>query len=393
MNSYPDQTNPIDAKAFKKRAQVLAAEMGFGLFGVTNPNPPNHLNVYEDWLRQDRHGTMNYLASERALQGRKDPELILEGCASILVLGTNYLPPSPHAADEYSQARVAAYALGDDYHETLLDRMEKLIEALEDEFGGPIRNKTYTDTGPILERELAQRAGLGWIGKNTCLIHPRKGSYFLLGEIFLDIPLAPDEPITVDHCGSCTRCIEACPTYCILSDRTLDASRCISYLNIEHRGEISVDLRLSMEDWVFGCDICQQVCPWNIRFSEETHDSTFEPRPFLNSPSPSNFLSLEQEEYQEVFKRSPLKRAKRNGLLRNAAIVAANQTDGESVSHLVKILFKGDEGWLRSQAAWSLGQIGGEDAVKGLQEGLAREAEPPVRREIHAALDRLHGGG
>ena len=164
--------------------------------------------------------------------------------------------------------RIASYAHGDDYHDILPARMKELVQFIEEQVGGPVQNRYYTDTGPILERDLAQRAGIGWIGKNTCLINPKQGSYFLLSEILLDLELEPDPPFTTDHCGTCTRCIEACPTDCILPNRTLDARRCISYLTIELKDDIPLELRDKIGDWVFGCDICQQVCPWN-RFAAE----------------------------------------------------------------------------------------------------------------------------
>jgi epoxyqueuosine reductase len=159
--------------------------------------------------------------------------------------------------------RVASYARGEDYHDVLPARMQELVRFIEEQVGGPVGNRYYTDTGPILERDLAQQAGIGWIGKNTCLIHPKQGSYFFLSEILLDLELEPDPPFTTDHCGTCTRCITACPTQCILPDRTLDATRCISYLTIELKDDIPVELREKVGDWAFGCDVCQMVCPWN----------------------------------------------------------------------------------------------------------------------------------
>src|SRR5512139_3833352 len=180
--------------------------------------------------------------------------------------------------------RVAAYAWGEDYHTVLTERLQQLVVFIETHLGSPFPYRIYTDTGPLLERELAQRAGLGWIGKNTCLINPQAGSYFLLGEVLLGVALEPDAPFIADRCGSCTRCLEACPTGCILPDRTIDARRCISYLTIELKGIIPVELRPAIGNWVFGCDICQEVCPWNQRFARTQGEAAFTARPGLSTP-------------------------------------------------------------------------------------------------------------
>jgi epoxyqueuosine reductase len=230
---------------------------------------------------------MAYLATERSRARRADPREILPECRSILVLATPYSPPDI-ALSGTSEAReveahgltghIASYAWGEDYHDVLPARMKELVQFIETQVGGPVKHRWYTDTGPILERDLAQRAGIGWIGKNTCLISPKFGSYFLLSEILLDLALEPDSPFITDHCGTCTRCIEACPTDCILPDRTIDASRCISYLTIELKDEIPSELRDKIGNWVFGCDICQIVCPWN-RFAGEGDDAFREQSP------------------------------------------------------------------------------------------------------------------
>jgi epoxyqueuosine reductase len=186
-----------------------------------------------------------------------------------------------------------------------------------------VPNRYYTDTGPLLERDLAQRAGLGWIGKNTCLINPKQGSYFLLAEILLGLELEPDPPFTTDHCGTCTRCIEACPTECILPDRTIDARRCISYLTIELKDDIPEELRPLLGEWVFGCDVCQMVCPWN-RFASPEGDAAFSPRPGRANPEPDPRAGADPEAFNRKFKNSPVKRAKRRGYLRNVAVATGN---------------------------------------------------------------------
>ncbi|MBI3739378.1 MAG: tRNA epoxyqueuosine(34) reductase QueG, partial [Chloroflexi bacterium] len=243
----------------KQAIQNEARRLGFILAGVTTPDPPPHLSVFEDWLAQGRHASMDYLVDERARLRRADPGLILPNCKSILVLATPYDSPLPELGKsavlrgegQGMRGKIAAYAWGDDYHLVLSERLQALVKFIEEQVGHPVANRWYTDTGPILERDLAQRAGLGWIGKNTCLINPRLGSYFLLAEIFLDLELEPDPPFITDQCGTCTRCIEACPTNCILEDRTIDAGRCISYLTIELKDDIPAELRPLMDDWVF----------------------------------------------------------------------------------------------------------------------------------------------
>src|SRR5258706_5490147 len=315
--------NPAElAKLLKEKARQL----GFMLAGITKPAPPEHFDVFQRWLDADHHGSMTYLPEKTAGESRADPGRILPECRSILVLGIPYFNPSPAPPFQGPppHGQVAAYAWGDDYHLVLPERLRALVSFLEEQVGHPIRNRWYTDTGPILERDLAMRAGLGWIGKNTCLINPKSGSYFLLAEILLGLDLPPDEPFVSDHCGSCTRCIDACPTDCILPDRTIDARRCISYLTIGNQAEIPEDLRAPSGEWVFGCDICQVVCPWNIRFAPESGDLSFAPRPGVAQPSLQNELALTPQEFNKKFKNSPLKRAKRSGNLRNAAVAAGN---------------------------------------------------------------------
>jgi epoxyqueuosine reductase len=251
--------------------------------------------------------------------------------------------------------------------------------------GHPVPNRWYTDTGPLLERELAQRAGLGWIGKNTCLIHPGLGSYFLLSEILLGLELEPDEPFTAERCGSCTRCIQACPTGCILPDHTLDARRCISYLTIELKGSIPPELRSKIGGWVFGCDICQQVCPWN-RFAIPTSDPAFTLHADLLGVDLSEELTLTPEAFNTKFRRSPIRRARRRGYMRNIAVVLGNNYDQGAVPALVRALENDREALVRGHAAWALGQLGGEMARHTLENALYSEADPMVLEEIQNAL-------
>lgn len=341
-------------------AQTLkeqARQQGFTLAGITSPDPPPHFDTYQNWVQAGRHGDMAYLGDERAIERRADPRRILPECRSILVVGMPYdPPPAPPLNDPTPRGRVAAYAMGDDYHLVIPPRLERLVAFLEAQVGHPVSHRIYTDTGPVLERDLAQRAGLGWIGKNTCLISPQHGSYFLLGEILLGLDLPFDAPIVSDHCGTCTRCIDACPTGCILPDRTLDARRCISYLTIENKGDIPEDLRPLMGEWVFGCDICQMVCPWNKRFARQITDSAFAPREGLPFPSIEEDLQLSPQEFNRKFKDSPLKRAKRRGYQRSLAVAAGNSGKRKLLPMLEKT--KGhDEPLVARHAEWAAQQL------------------------------------
>ena len=340
----------IPPEDLKERIKDKAHELGFVLTGVTTPEPPPHFSTFENWLAQDQHGTMNYLADERSRTRRANPLEILPECKSILVLATPYSPPLP--LGEGLGVRVASYAWGEDYHDVLPARMQELVQFIEQQAGGPIKNRYYTDTGPILERDLAQRAGIGWIGKNTCLINPKQGSYFLLSEILLDLALQADEPFVTDHCGTCTRCITACPTQCILPDRTLDARRCISYLTIELKDDIPTELRPLIGDWVFGCDICQMVCPWN-RFAVEG-DPAFD----IKEPPPSltEELGITSQEFNGRFKHTPIKRAKRRGYLRNVAVALGN-TAGWHALPVLNQAMEDPEPLVREHAKWALEEI------------------------------------
>ena len=374
-----------------QQVKAEAKRLGFQLVGVTTSEPPPHLEVFEGWLRAGRHGEMGYLASERARQRRADPREILPECQSILVLGLRY--PTPESAlvpgEVGPHGLVAAYAWGEDYHGVLTTRMAALVGFLEAQVGASVPHRGYTDTGPLLERELAQRAGLGWIGKNTCLINPEGGSYYLLAELLLGIALEPDPPFIPDHCGSCQRCLEACPTSCILPDRTIDASRCISYLTIELKGTIPSDLRSQMGQWVFGCDICQHVCPWNQRFAAPRGDPAFAARPQVPKPLLTKELSLSAEDFNRKFINNPVRRAKRRGYLRNVCVALGNAGDPQALPALVEALESDPEGLVRAHTAWALGQIGGQMARAALENATRSETDPAVLGEINVALGQL----
>ena len=379
--------------SLKEQIVTEAKRLGFNLVGVTRPDPPPHFDVYENWLRSGQHGEMEYLSTQPARQRRRDPRLILPECRSILVLGMPHNIPEPLAGipvqdeliDHTVHGRVASYAWGDDYHDQIPPRLKQLVAFIETKIGEPVPNRYYTDTGPILERDLAQRAGLGWIGKNTCLINPAQGSYILLAEILLGVDLEPDSPFTADRCGTCTRCIDACPTACILPDRTIDAASCISYLTIELKNPIPAEQRPQMDNWIFGCDICQQVCPWNQRFAASTGDQAFVRHPDISNPDLIAELSLSPQEFNRKFKGNPIKRTKRRGYLRNAAVALGNLKSPAAVRPLVDILLKEPEPLVRGHAAWALGQIGGDLAWQALKEAEGSEEDPYVLEEILSA--------
>jgi epoxyqueuosine reductase len=268
--------------------------------------------------------------------------------------------------------------------------LKQLVRFIEQSTGTVIPNRWYTDTGPLLERELAQRAGLGWIGKNTCLINPLIGSYTFLAEILLGIELEPDPPFLADHCGTCTRCIAACPTGCILPDRTIDARRCISYLTIEHRDTIPRELRPQIGNWVFGCDICQMVCPWNQRFATSSGDPAFSPQPDQQHPALVEQLALSPQQFNRLFKGTPLKRTKRRGYLRNVVVALGNAGDQTAVQSLEEALLREPEELVRAHAAWALGRIGGQRAIQALTGAVSAEQDQSVASEIRSALGSSH---
>ncbi len=373
----------------KRRLAGYLRELGFELVGFCRPDPPAHFAAFEGWVGQGLHAGMVYLASERSLACRADPALLLPEVRTVVVVGLRYANPAhpPEPEGDSPHGRVAAYAWGADYHEVIVPLLEQAARQTAAWLGRPAAWRAYTDTGPILERDFASTAGLGWIGKNTCLISPRHGSYFLLGELLLDVALEPDPPFTSDQCGSCRRCIEACPTACIRPDRTLEAGRCISYLTIEHKGAIPPELRPLMGDWVFGCDVCQQVCPWNLRFAGPTGSPALSPRARQAQPGLVDELRLDPAAFNRKFKGAPQMRAKRRGYLRNVAVALGNSGDAGAVQALAECLMEDLEPLVRAHAAWALGQIGTRPALAALEKALRLENSPDVIAEIRAALD------
>jgi epoxyqueuosine reductase len=290
-----------------------AADLGFLACGITDPSPPPapHAERLDRWLAAGYAGTMRYL--HRQARRRKDPRLIVPEALSIVIVLDNYYQPDTSA--DLRAPRVARYARGEDYHRVTLRRLERLGRFLLER--GARVARPYTDAGPVPERELARRAGLGWIGKNTMLIRPGVGSFFFIGSLFTDLELVPDQPYQAEHCGSCTRCLDACPTGALVEAGILDATRCISYLTIEHKGPIPQSLADRLEGWVFGCDICNDVCPWNQRFAAPTPVAEFRNRGALAGADPHLFDRMNQEEFTRRFGDTPLERPGLAGMRRN----------------------------------------------------------------------------
>jgi epoxyqueuosine reductase len=307
----------IDARPIKARAR----ELGFDLVGVAPAGPSAYRDYFRQWLDQGQAGEMRYLHGR--FDERTDPAAYLAGARSVICVAINYHAPLEPVPDgrQARHGRVARYALGDDYHELIKSRLHALADWLRAQYP-EAQTRAAVDTAPVMEKELAARAGVGWVGKNSCLIHPEAGSWLLLGEVITTLPLAPDSPAT-DHCGSCTRCIDACPTGAITAPYQLDARRCISYLTIEHRGEVATQLRRKIGDWLYGCDVCQDVCPHNRQPPEAT-DPELRPRFPDGGMNVDDVLKWGDEEYRTALRGSAMKRVKLPVLQRNAAIVAEN---------------------------------------------------------------------
>ncbi|MGQ0539869.1 MAG: tRNA epoxyqueuosine(34) reductase QueG [Gemmatimonadaceae bacterium] len=338
-----------DGLAARLKAQAYG--LGFDLAGLVRLGPAASYRQFQGWLVAGRAGEMAYMA--RGASGRADPRNHLPRARSALVVALNYGGTQPSGP-------VARYARGADYHDVMLEKLRRLPGWLGVQLGREVWGRAYVDTGPFLERELAQRAGLGWFGKNTNLIHPKLGSFFLLGTLFLELDLEPDAPFEADRCGTCTRCLDACPTAAFVGPRELDARRCISYLTIELREAIPVELRGRIGELLFGCDICQDVCPWNVKFSRDLRENSLAARPPLGSTDARSIartvLAMDEAAFRAAFRDSPLKRAKRRGLARNAAVVLGNVGTGADVALLAAALHDPDP-LVREHASWALSRI------------------------------------
>ncbi len=363
-----------DSRDLREAVRTAALQCGFDQVGFAPAEAPLHAQEYREWLSQDFHGEMSYMGRPDAVARRVDPREALSGCRTIIVTSLVYGPqaswggaaaiPEEHAdsrgSDERSGRRlpvIARYAKGRDYHDVFETRLDQLASAIRALAPNAI-TKRYVDYGPVLERDHAQRAGLGWIGKNTMLIEPTLGSYFMLGELLTDLDLPPDEPFVADRCGTCDRCMVACPTDAIVAERSLDARRCISYLTIELKGSIPVDLRAAIGNRIFGCDICQEVCPWNADSPVPEHG------PFGLAPGrpvppddmvqwSTELLALDEQRFRARYEGTALSRPGRAGLLRNLAVGLGNTGD-ETALPVLRRMIEDESELVREHAQWAL---------------------------------------
>lgn len=333
------------------RLKQEAARLGFGLAGVTPAVAPTGFTRLREWLAAGYGGTMNYLTEREAAYAH--PSHVLEGARSIVVLTMNYRTAEPTPI-EVGQGRISRYAWGNDYHDLIHDRLHALADYVRAQAPGA-KVRGVVDTAPLLEREFAQLAGLGWIGKNTLLLNKQHGSYFFLAALLTDLTLDYDGEHETDHCGTCTACLDACPTQAFVAPYVLDARRCISYTTIELRDEIPTELRAGHGDWVFGCDVCQDVCPWN-RKAPITAEPTFAPQPTSHPLDLIELFDLDDAEFRRRFRDTPLWRSKRRGILRNAAIVLGNQRATAAIAALTRGATD-SEPLIREACEWALAKI------------------------------------
>jgi epoxyqueuosine reductase len=333
------------------RAKALALETGFDLAGVAEAAAPAELAFLAEWVARGFAGEMAYLATQ--VDRRSDARAAFPWARSLLCVALQYDTPHPYSTEPRSGGWIARYAWGDDYHDVMKTMLERLAGRLRAELG-PCQTRCYVDTGPIVERAYAAAAGIGAWGKNTCLLHPEHGSWFFVGELVTDLELAPDAA-RPDMCGSCTACLEACPTGALPAPYQLDATRCISYLTIELKGAIPEAHREAIGTHVFGCDICQDVCPWN-RKRRHSGPAAFEPRPGLTAPELARLAALDEDAYRESFRGSAVKRARRRGLLRNVALALGNS--GEPAHRpVLERLARDPDPLVSEHAAWALGRL------------------------------------
>ena len=348
----PESPPPApDRRPLVAALEAEARRLGFARLGIAPAVPPPHHDAFQRWLAAGRAGAVGaWLARHEPL--RRDPANLLAGVRSVIVLATDH-PAAAEADPPPGRCRVARYARGDDYHDLLRRRATALGAWLEARAPG-CRTRGVVDSAPLAERDYGLLAGLGWIGKNTMLIDPRAGSYFFLTALLTDLDLPADVPLETDHCGTCTACLDACPTGAFVEPRVLDAAKCISTLTIEDHGTIPESLRAGMGDWVFGCDVCQEVCPWN-RHAPGSDEPAFQPRRDEATLDLASLLRLDEAEFRRRFKAAPLLRAKRRGLLRSAAIALGNRPDPAALPALAAALGDG-EPVVREAAAWALGR-------------------------------------
>ncbi len=373
--------NAADPAQLRQWVDQAAHDAGFDLVAVASADA--FASEREEALQRLDAGLMDGLPwfNAQRVQRGTDPETLLPGARSIISLGWNYYPPDDSPASDH-RGLIARYARGRDYHRVMKRRMRRMVLDLTERLGDRFAARWYVDDGPMLDRAAAARAGLGWFGKNGNILNPTYGSWLLLGQIITDLPLAADAPLS-KTCGQCSRCLPACPTGAIVAPYVVDNRRCISYLTIEHKGAIPIEFRASMGNWVFGCDICQEVCPVN-RKAKATADPNFG-RTDLSSVDLVELLEMTDEQFRQRFAGAPIMRAKRVGMQRNACVALGNSGDPAAVPALAQALRTAPT-LVRQHTAWALGRIGGDAAIASLTRALANEPDPDVRSEIRQAL-------
>lgn len=362
-----------------------ASLLGFDLVAVARAEPPPHADALDPWLAAGHAGEMAYLARNAAK--RQEPRRVVSEARSIVVVGIHYRVFEPDASiwNDQSRGQISRYAWGADYHDVLEPKLRQLQVWLEERVGRAQIGRSYVDTGPVLERPVGVAAGLGFQGKNTMLIHPRQGSWFFLGEIVVDVELAYDDAEVAGGCGSCSRCQVACPTQAFVGPYVLDARRCISYLTIELKGPIPRELRPLMGNHIYGCDVCQEVCPWNIKFGQFARSEELQARDDRVAPLLLELIGLDDEGFRERFRGAPIKRTKRRGLLRNVAVALGNWGDAAAIPALARAL-DDHEPLIRGHVAWALGRIGGVAAQIIVEARSQIETDSWVQEELVLAL-------
>lgn len=366
----------------EEQIRAVAYRSGFQLCGFVRATTPPHAAFVRQWVADGNVAGMAYI--ERGLAKRLQPALVLSEIRTIITLGQRYLPPPVPPLDwrEQMRGRIAAYAYAADYHQTIERKLRALAAHIQN-LRPDVVLRSYVDTGAVLEREWGAAAGIGWFGKNTNLLHTREGSYYFLAELLTNLDLEPDASIA-DHCGTCTRCLDLCPTEALKPGYTLDARLCISYLTIEHRGIIPAALRSKMGNWIFGCDVCQEVCPWNAKLVRR--DGVPESESLL--PFLPDLLRQNDQQFRDRFRGTAIVRAKRDGFIRNVAVALGNTRNPAAVRPLGNTLRCDPSSLVRLHAAWALGAIGDSAAVRALESALISETSGEVRNEIAAALSR-----
>ena len=373
----------MDIDAVTKSVKDKAIELGFDIVGVSPVNTFPENQFYKEWLARGFAGEMSYM--ERNPEKRENIKNILPDAISVISCGLNYNTDYPYSIDESDKTRgwISRYAWGDDYHDCIKKKLLLLEKHVNDLAPEGMRSKAYVDTGPVLERVYAKYSGIGWYGKNTCLINQDIGSWIFIGEIITNIELEYDSPVP-DRCGTCTMCIDACPTDALREPYVLDSNLCISYLTIELKGKIPMRLRDKIDNNIYGCDICQDVCPWN-RKAEVTESPYFMPRSGLYNPELSYLSQLTLNDFRNLFKNSPVKRAKRKGFIRNVMVAIGNSGNRDLVPYVVQTL-EDEDPLVRAHAAWALWKLQGKDAYNILTEHLNLEDDEMVREDIESIL-------